>query len=74
LAHRVAVAAANAGYQVTEHRNGCVSITKAHARTGRILRGVIIYPNGTAVRSDVDLVNAIGIRGTAAILKALGIK
>lgn len=50
----VALAKAN-GYTVTE-ASGRVSIVKRHARTGAVIRGVVINDNGTGfdvmVRAD----------------------
>jgi len=65
--------ARRAGYSVSEGPAGHISVLRCHARTGRILRGVTIYPNGTAIRADVDLAAAVAIRGVANIRKALGV-
>ena len=65
-------AAAAAGYTVTTDRRGHTQIIK---RVGRWRKpyGLVIYADGTAVRADVDLGVAAGVRDYKTMRIILGI-
>ena len=67
-----------AGYTVTRESGGHVDIVRRAKPTrnyprGMILAGIRIYEDGTAVRLDVDLSVAAGMRSYAVMRKVLGL-
>ncbi|MHC4776946.1 MAG: hypothetical protein ACYTFG_00065 [Planctomycetota bacterium] len=54
--------ARRAGYQVQVAEEGHIEIVRRHARTGAILHGLVIYPNGTGFDAAVPLSVARGMR------------
>jgi len=62
-----------AGFEVKQDSDGTVSIVKIHRGTGRPIRGLVIYPNGTAFDATVDLSVARGFRSYKAMRSVLGL-
>lgn len=64
--------AARAGYTITYQR-GRTLIVRKHKRTGRILRGLVLYANGTALDVTLRLDVTKGLRSYAAMRRVLGL-
>lgn len=62
-----------AGMEVVEKGSTADIIAKRNARTGRVLKGLRLFDNGTAVDMTVDLSVAKAIRGDRTIRKMLGL-
>lgn len=56
--------AKRAGYSVRRD-DYQVAIVRRHKGTGRVLQGIVLYQDGTAIRADVDLSVATGMRSDA---------
>jgi hypothetical protein len=69
----IAAAALAVGYTVRETPSGSVEIYKRHRRNNTVIRGVVIFPNGTALDATVPLSSAKAIRTHAGIRAVLGL-
>jgi len=65
--------AKSAGFTITKDPDGTIKIVKRHGGHGRPIRGLVIFPNGTAFDATVDLSVARGIRSYKAMRSVLGL-
>jgi hypothetical protein len=62
-----------AGFTVVTSESGVVRIRKTHKGNGRVLRGLDLYPDGTAIDATLDLSVAKGVRSYADMRAILGV-
>lgn len=69
---RLIADAQDAGYEV-ERDGAQVEVVRRHKRTGSILQGIVLYQDGTAIRCDVDISIATGMRSNAEMRDVLSL-
>jgi len=66
--------AESAGYSVEKSSStGRILLVKRHGGHGRVTRGLVLYPDGTAVDATLDLTVAKGVRSYKAMRRILGL-
>jgi hypothetical protein len=61
-----------AGYTV-QHDDQAVHIFKRHGGNKRIIKGITMFPSGTAIRADISLEVCLSIRTIKAMREQLGV-
>ena len=62
-----------AGFIVQPGDSGVIKVFKMHPKTKHITTGLMLFPDGTAIRMDIDLTVSTAIRSVDVMRKVLGL-